>query len=44
MYTNGLEAGQLDPSVYLPQMLEQMKEAGAEKVMKIMQKQLDGWS
>ena len=43
-YTDGLESGQLDPSIYLPQMLEEMDAAGEKKVLEILQDQFDDWS
>ena len=43
-YTNGLESGQLDPSVYLPRMLAELEEAGSQKVLQEIQKQFDDWN
>lgn len=38
-YAYGLESGQLDPEIYLPRMLREMEEAGAERVVEEAQRQ-----
>lgn len=40
-YLYGLETGQLNPIIYLPMMLQEMEEAGAERVINAAQKQYD---
>lgn len=40
-YSYGLETGQLDPDVYLPRMLQEMEEAGMERVVEEAQRQYD---
>lgn len=40
-YAYGLETGQLDPAVYLPQMLDEMEAAGAALVLEEAQRQFD---
>jgi putative aldouronate transport system substrate-binding protein len=40
-YGYGLETGQLDPSIYLPLMIDEMQAAGAERVLAEAQRQYD---
>ncbi|MGB8455970.1 MAG: ABC transporter substrate-binding protein [Anaerocolumna sp.] len=42
-YENSLDCGCLDPEVALPQMNEDLKAAGIEKIMEEKQAQLDAW-
>ena len=42
-YAYGLGSGQLDPQVYLPQMLEEMEKAGLRAVQSQIQSQFDIW-
>lgn len=42
-YTYGLETGQLDPDIYLLEMLEKMKEAGEEQVRLELSEQYQAW-
>lgn len=42
-YLSSLERGLLDPAVYLPKMLEEMEEAGLDRVLKEAQRQYDQW-
>lgn len=42
-YSYGLETGQLDPDVYLEEMLEKMRQAGEEKVYQELKRQYKSW-
>ncbi len=42
-YTYGLETGQLDPDVYLPQMIREMDDAGFGEMLSAAQTQFDQW-
>lgn len=42
-YAYGLETGMLNPDIYLPQMLSEMEEAGAETVRQEIERQYDEW-
>lgn len=42
-YSSGLARGEYDPSVILPDMIEQMKEAGSDKIIAEIQRQFDEW-
>ena len=42
-YTYGLESGQLDPDIYLPEMLEKMQEAGETQVCLELSRQYQAW-
>jgi putative aldouronate transport system substrate-binding protein len=42
-YGRGLLSGAYDPNKYLPLLIEKMKDAGMEKVLSEMQKQVDEW-
>ncbi|MPN36465.1 hypothetical protein SDC9_183974 [bioreactor metagenome] len=42
-YAYGLETGQLSPDVYLDRMLQEMSQAGEERVRAEMQAQFDLW-
>jgi putative aldouronate transport system substrate-binding protein len=43
-YRLGLENGEMDPDVYLPQFQKALKDAGIDKVIAEKQKQLDAWA
>lgn len=43
-YRKGLESGSLDPSTELPKFIEELKNAGIEKVIEAKQAQLDEWA
>ncbi len=43
MYAPSLMTGTADPDVLLPEFIQKMKEAGSEKIIAEMQKQLDAW-
>ena len=38
-----INTGSVDPDDYIPKLLEKMKAAGSDKVIKEMQKQIDEW-
>lgn len=42
-FINGLDTGSIDPEKNLPQMLDKLKAAGADKVIAEKQKQVDAW-
>jgi putative aldouronate transport system substrate-binding protein len=42
-YRNGLNTGELDPEVIIPQMHEEMEAAGLSKILEEKQAQLDAW-
>lgn len=42
-YTYGLESGQLDPDIYLPEMLGKMQEAGETQVCLELSGQYQAW-
>jgi putative aldouronate transport system substrate-binding protein len=42
-YDAAVKSGSVDPAVYLPKMVDALKKAGYEKVLKEKQKQLDAW-
>ncbi len=42
-YVYGLTSGQLDPDIYLPQMLAEMEATGLERVLAEAQRQYDQW-
>lgn len=42
-FGSAINTGSVDPDVYVPKLLEKMKAAGADKVIKEMQKQIDEW-
>jgi putative aldouronate transport system substrate-binding protein len=42
-YRPGLESGQIDPKVGLPEFIKELDAAGAEKVIREVQKQLNAW-
>ncbi|WP_248930801.1 ABC transporter substrate-binding protein [Paenibacillus hamazuiensis] len=42
-YTPGLMTGSVDPDKYLPQFLDRLKAAGADKIIAEKQKQIDAW-
>ncbi|MEK3883520.1 ABC transporter substrate-binding protein [Paenibacillus sp. PL2-23] len=43
-YRLGLESGVLDPEIYLEEMLDQLQQAGIERLVNEKQNQLDEWS
>ncbi|SDW57646.1 ABC transporter substrate-binding protein [Paenibacillus sp. CF384] len=43
-YAPGLETGTIDPNKYVPLLVEKMKKAGLDTVMKDRQKQIDEWA
>ena len=42
-YAYGLESGQIDPDIYLDQMLAELEEAGLSEVQTELQRQYDAW-
>lgn len=42
-YKNALECGELDPSVYLPRFIKELKEAGVDTIIAEKQRQVDEW-
>jgi putative aldouronate transport system substrate-binding protein len=42
-YNDGLNAGALDPDVYLPKLREEMRAAGIDRIIAEKQRQLDKW-
>ena len=43
VYADGLERGELDPQVYLPEFLEKLKEAGIQEVLEAVEEQYQLW-
>ena len=43
-YAKGLECGELDPDKMLPQFLDELKDAGIERIIAHKQEQLDTWA
>ncbi|MFD2332606.1 ABC transporter substrate-binding protein [Cohnella sp. GCM10020058] len=42
-YDDAVKTGSVDPTVYMPKLIDALKKAGSEKVLKERQKQLDEW-
>ena len=43
VYADGLARGVLDPEIYLPEFLDQLRQAGSEEVLEAVQQQYDKW-
>jgi putative aldouronate transport system substrate-binding protein len=42
-YENALDCGELDPAVYIPIFMEELKKAGLDTIIAQKQAQLDAW-